>query len=187
SRTSRARGCCKCSSRAASATWSSRTFRDTTAPMRPPATPPGAPWRSGGPAPASPSAPNPMPSSRSSSSPTVRSPRAKPGSWPCSRYRDPEMIPRYSRPEMVALWTPERRYQTWLQVEIAAGRAMAQAGLVPADAIEECAKKGGSFTAADAARIDEIEKTTRHDVIAFLTFLEERIGPAARHLHFGMT
>ena len=97
------------------------------------------------------------------------------------------MIPRYSRPEMVALWTPERRYQTWLQVEIAAGRAMAQAGLVPADAIEECAKKGGSFTAADAARIDEIEKTTRHDVIAFLTFLEERIGPAARHLHFGMT
>ncbi|OLC79242.1 MAG: adenylosuccinate lyase [Deltaproteobacteria bacterium 13_1_20CM_2_69_21] len=97
------------------------------------------------------------------------------------------MIPRYSRPEMVALWTPERRYQTWLQVEIAAGRAMAQAGLVPGDAIEECAKKGGSFTAADAARIDEIEKTTRHDVIAFLTFLEERIGPAARHLHFGMT
>src|SRR5438128_5956036 len=140
-----------------------------------------------GAAPASSSAPNPTPSSRSSSSPTVRSPCAKPGSWPCSRYRDPEMIPRYSRPEMVALWTPERRYQTWLQVEIAAGRAMGQAGLVPGDAIEECAKKGGSFTAADAARIDEIETTTRHDVIAFLTFLEERIGPAARHLHFGMT
>ena len=97
------------------------------------------------------------------------------------------MIPRYSRPEMVALWTPERRYQTWLQVEIAAGRAMAEAGLVPRDAIEECARKGGTFTAQDAARIDEIEKTTRHDVIAFLTFMEERIGPAARHLHFGMT
>ena len=97
------------------------------------------------------------------------------------------MIARYSRPEMAALWTPERRYQTWLEVEIAAGRAMAQAGLVPKDAIEECAKKGGTFTAADAARIDEIEKTTRHDVIAFLTFMEERIGPAARHLHFGMT
>jgi adenylosuccinate lyase len=64
---------------------------------------------------------------------------------------------------------------------------MAQAGLVPAAAIEECAKKGGSFTAQDAARIEEIEKTTKHDVIAFLTFLEERIGPAARHLHFGMT
>ena len=97
------------------------------------------------------------------------------------------MIPRYSRPEMVALWTPERRYQTWLEVELAAGRAMAPAGLVPREAIEECAARGGTFTAADAARIEEIEKTTRHDVIAFLTFLEERIGPAARHLHFGMT
>ena len=97
------------------------------------------------------------------------------------------MIPRYSRPEMVALWTPERRYQTWLQVELAAGRAMADAGVIPREAIEECARKGGAFTAADAARIDEIEKTTRHDVIAFLTFMEERIGPAARHLHFGMT
>src|SRR4051812_7266011 len=97
------------------------------------------------------------------------------------------MIPRYSRPEMAALWTPERRYQTWLEVELAAGRAMAEAGLVPKAAIDECAAKAGTFTAQDAARIDEIEKTTRHDVIAFLTFLEERIGPSARHLHFGMT
>ncbi|HEY2031652.1 MAG TPA: adenylosuccinate lyase [Myxococcales bacterium] len=97
------------------------------------------------------------------------------------------MIPRYSRPEMAALWTPERRYQSWLAVELAAGRAMAEAGLVPKDAIEECTKKAGTFTAEDAARIDEIEKVTRHDVIAFLTFMEERIGPAARHLHFGMT
>jgi adenylosuccinate lyase len=97
------------------------------------------------------------------------------------------MIPRYSRPEMAALWTPERRYQTWLDVELAAGRAMAEAGLVPADAINECTRKAGTFTAADAARIDEIEKVTRHDVIAFLIFMEERIGPAARHLHFGMT
>jgi len=88
---------------------------------------------------------------------------------------------------MAALWTPERRYQTWLEVELAAGRAMADAGLVPRAAIEECAAKGGSFTTEDAARIDEIEKTTRHDVIAFLTFMEERIGPSARHLHFGMT
>jgi adenylosuccinate lyase len=88
---------------------------------------------------------------------------------------------------MAALWTPERRYQSWLAVELAAGRAMAEAGLVPKDAIEECTKKAGTFTAEDAARIDEIEKVTRHDVIAFLTFMEERIGPAARHLHFGMT
>src|SRR5256886_15244121 len=97
------------------------------------------------------------------------------------------MIPRYSRPEMAALWTPERRYQTWLEVELAAARAMADAGLVPRAAVDECAAKGGTFTAQDAARIDEIEKTTRHDVIAFLTFMEERSGPAARHLHFGMT
>jgi adenylosuccinate lyase len=64
---------------------------------------------------------------------------------------------------------------------------MAEAGLVPVAAIEECAAKAGSFTAEDAARIDEIEKVTRHDVIAFLTFMEQRIGPSARHLHFGMT
>ena len=97
------------------------------------------------------------------------------------------MIPRYSRPEMARLWTPEHRYSTWLAVELAAARAMAAKGLVPRDAIAECEAKAGSFTAADAARIDEIEKVTRHDVIAFLTFMEERIGPAARHLHFGMT
>src|SRR3982751_677048 len=97
------------------------------------------------------------------------------------------MIPRYSRPEMARLWTPEHRYQTWLAVELSAARAMADAGLVPRDAVEECARKGGDLTSDDAARIDEIEKTTRHDVVAFLTFMEERIGPAARHLHFGMT
>src|SRR5712664_1975111 len=97
------------------------------------------------------------------------------------------MIPRYSRPEMVRLWTPEHRYQTWLAVELAAARAMADAGLVPRDAVEDCVRKAGTFTPEDAARIDEIEKVTRHDVIAFLTFLEERIGPAARHLHFGLT
>jgi adenylosuccinate lyase len=97
------------------------------------------------------------------------------------------MIPRYSRPEMARLWTPEHRYQTWLAVELAAGRAMAEAGLVPREAIADCAARAGTFTAKDAERIDEIEKVTRHDVIAFLTFLEERIGPSARHLHFGMT
>ncbi|TMA29875.1 MAG: adenylosuccinate lyase, partial [Deltaproteobacteria bacterium] len=97
------------------------------------------------------------------------------------------MIARYSRPEMARLWTAEHRYQKWLEVELAAGRAMAEAGLVPAAAIAECEKKGGTFSAKDAARIEEIEETTRHDVIAFLTFLEERIGSAARHLHFGMT
>jgi adenylosuccinate lyase len=97
------------------------------------------------------------------------------------------MIARYSRPEMARLWAPEHRFQKWLEVELAAGRAMAEAGLVPKEAIAECSAKAGSFSAQDAARIDEIEKTTRHDVIAFLTFLEDRIGPAAKHLHFGMT
>ena len=97
------------------------------------------------------------------------------------------MIPRYSRPEMARLWTPEHRYSTWLRVELAGARAMAAHGLIPREAVEQCAAKAGAFDAAAAARIDEIEKTTRHDVIAFLTFLEERIGPAARHLHFGMT
>jgi adenylosuccinate lyase len=97
------------------------------------------------------------------------------------------MIARYSRPEMARLWAPEHRYQKWLEVELAAGRAMAEAGLVPKETIAECSAKAGTFSAQDAARIDEIEKTTRHDVIAFLTFLEERIGPAAKHLHFGMT
>src|SRR5438477_10016119 len=95
------------------------------------------------------------------------------------------MIPRYSRPEMVRLWTAEHRYQTWLAVELAAARAMADAGLVPRDAVEECARKAGTFSAQDAARIDEIEKVTRHDVIALLTCLEERVGTVARDLHCG--
>ena len=85
---------------------------------------------------------------------------------------------------MAALWTPERRYQTWLQVELAAAKAAHEAGLVPKEAAN---LQPIPITAADAERIDEIEKVTRHDVIAFLTFLEERIGPAAKHLHFGMT
>src|SRR3954471_15931076 len=97
------------------------------------------------------------------------------------------MIPRYSRPEMARLWTPENRYQGWLRVELAAANAMAEAGLVPREAVQEIEGKAPVFTVQDAERIDEIEKVTRHDVIAFLTFMEERIGPAARHLHFGMT
>jgi len=66
------------------------------------------------------------------------------------------MIPRYSRPEMVRLWTPEHRYQTWLAVELAAARAMADAALVPRDAVEECARKAGTITAQDAAQRFEL-------------------------------
>jgi adenylosuccinate lyase len=97
------------------------------------------------------------------------------------------MIPRYSRPEMSRLWTSEARYARWLEVELAAARAMAKASLVPQDAVDECIAKAGGFSETDAARIEQIERTTKHDVIAFLTFMEERIGPAAKHLHFGMT
>jgi len=97
------------------------------------------------------------------------------------------MIPRYSRPEMVALWSSEARLRRWRDVELAALEGMVQAGIAPALALTECGAKAGDFTASDVARIDEIEKTTKHDVIAFLTFMEERIGPSARWLHWGMT
>src|SRR5438309_11171952 len=97
------------------------------------------------------------------------------------------MIPRYSRQEMVALWTDEARLRRWRDVELAALEGMVEAGIAPASALKDCTAKAGDFTAQDAARIDEIEKTTKHDVIAFLTFMEERIGPSGRWLHFGMT
>ncbi len=97
------------------------------------------------------------------------------------------MIARYSRAEMVALWTPEVRYARWLDVELAACDAMAELGSVPREAALACRQKAGTFNAADAAAIEEIERTTKHDVIAFLTFLEQRIGPDARWLHFGLT
>jgi adenylosuccinate lyase len=96
------------------------------------------------------------------------------------------MIPRYSRPAMAALWTPEARYNRWLEVELYALEAMVEVGIAPADALAACHAMP-AIGVADAARIEEIEKTTRHDVIAFLTFLEERIGKAARWLHLGMT
>ncbi|MFT3706552.1 MAG: adenylosuccinate lyase [Archangium sp.] len=97
------------------------------------------------------------------------------------------MIPRYSRAEMVALWTPEARLRRWRDVELAALEGMVAEGIAPKETFEKCAAKAGDFTAADVAKIDEIEKTTKHDVIAFLTFMEERIGPEARWLHWGMT
>ncbi|MBX5482034.1 MAG: adenylosuccinate lyase [Myxococcaceae bacterium] len=97
------------------------------------------------------------------------------------------MIPRYSREEMTALWTPEARLRRWRDVELAALEGMVEHGLAPREALEECVRKAGDFNAADVLRIEIIEKTTRHDVIAFLTFMEERIGPSARYLHMGMT
>jgi adenylosuccinate lyase len=93
------------------------------------------------------------------------------------------MIPRYTHPEMGAIWSDQRRYETWLDVELAAADAMAEQGLVPADAAHTLRLKA-SF---DIARIEEIEQTTQHDVIAFTTAVAERVGPAARWLHFGLT
>jgi adenylosuccinate lyase len=93
------------------------------------------------------------------------------------------MIPRYTRPEMGAIWSDTRKYETWLEVELAATDALVDAGVVPAEDARELRAKA-SF---DAARIDEIEQTTQHDVIAFTTAVAERVGPAARWLHFGLT
>jgi adenylosuccinate lyase len=84
---------------------------------------------------------------------------------------------------MGRLWSDERRYQTWLLVETAAADAMADAGLIPRDAARDIRERG----AFDIARIEEIEQTTQHDVIAFTTAVAETVGPSGRWLHFGMT
>src|SRR6476661_8233320 len=93
------------------------------------------------------------------------------------------MIPRYTHPEMGAIWSDQRRYETWLLVETAAADAMADAGIIPADAARDIRERA-KF---DIARIAEIEQTTQHDVIAFTTAVAEHVGPSARWLHFGLT
>ncbi len=96
------------------------------------------------------------------------------------------MIPRYSRPEMVAVWSPETRFRIWFEIEAYACEAMAEIGVIPKDAAKAIWEKG-SRAEFDIARIDEIERVTRHDVIAFLTHLAEFIGEDARFVHQGMT
>ena len=93
------------------------------------------------------------------------------------------MIPRYTNPDMGRIWSDQRRYETWLQVELAAVDAMARAGIVPEDAARDLRARA-SF---DLARIEEIEQVTQHDVIAFTTAVAERAGASARWLHFGLT
>src|SRR3954452_7029633 len=100
-----------------------------------------------------------------------------------SRFRSADMIPRYTNPEMGRIWSDQRKYETWLQVEVAAVEAMARAGIVPTDAAKDIRDKG----AFDIARIEEIEQVTQHDVIAFTTAVSEHVGPSARWLHFGLT
>jgi adenylosuccinate lyase len=96
------------------------------------------------------------------------------------------MIPRYSRPEMVAIWSPETRFRIWFEIEAHAASAMADIGMIPKDAAKTIWEKG-SKAKFDVAKIDEIERVTKHDVIAFLTHLAEFIGPDARFVHQGMT
>ena len=93
------------------------------------------------------------------------------------------MIERYTLPEMGAIWTDEARMQAWLDVEIAAVKAWNKLGKVPDDAVAEIEAKA----AFDVARVDEIEETTNHDVIAFLTNVAEYVGDASKYVHYGMT
>ncbi|MCA9639091.1 MAG: adenylosuccinate lyase, partial [Myxococcales bacterium] len=94
------------------------------------------------------------------------------------------MIPRYTPREFLELWSDDQRFKVWLEVELAGCEAMEDAGLVPEGT---AASIRAQNLALDAARIDEIERTTRHDVIAFLTHVEELAGAPARWLHRGMT
>ncbi|KZB99134.1 Adenylosuccinate lyase [Methylobacterium radiotolerans] len=96
------------------------------------------------------------------------------------------MIPRYSRPAMTAIWSPESRFRIWFEIEAHATTALAEIGVVPKEAAETIWSKGKD-AAFDVARIDAIEAVTKHDVIAFLTHLAEIVGPEARFVHQGMT
>ncbi|WP_374596256.1 adenylosuccinate lyase [Sphingosinicella sp.] len=93
------------------------------------------------------------------------------------------MIPRYSRPEMTTIWEPETRFQIWFEIEAHAMDALVELGVVPAEAAKAVWERGGF----DVARIDEIEREVKHDVIAFLTSLAEHVGEEARFVHQGMT
>jgi adenylosuccinate lyase len=97
------------------------------------------------------------------------------------------MIPRYARPAMTALWEPEARYRIWFEIEAHALDAMAELGVVPASAAKAVWDWWATGPAIDVAAIDSIEAVTRHDVIAFLTWVAEQVGPEARFLHQGMT
>ena len=96
------------------------------------------------------------------------------------------MIPRYSRPDMVAIWSPETKFRIWFEIEAHACDALAELGVIPKEAASTIWEKGGKAE-FDVARIDEIEAVTKHDVIAFLTHLAEFVGPDSRFVHQGMT
>ena len=96
------------------------------------------------------------------------------------------MIPRYSRPQMVAIWEPQARFRIWFEIEAHACDALADIGVIPKESAKAIWEKAGNVT-FDVDRIDEIERVTKHDVIAFLTHLAEFIGPDSRFVHQGMT
>ena len=96
------------------------------------------------------------------------------------------MIPRYARPEAADIWSPQTRYRIWFEIEAHAADAMAELGVIPREAAQAIWAKGRDAV-WDVERIDEIERTTKHDVIAFLTHVAEVVGPEARFLHQGMT
>src|ERR1700726_1783589 len=96
------------------------------------------------------------------------------------------MIPRYTRPEMASIWEPQTRFRIWFEIEAHAADAMAELGIIPKEAAFTIWEKARHAT-FDVARIDEIERETKHDVIAFLTHLAEIVGPEARFVHQGMT
>jgi adenylosuccinate lyase len=96
------------------------------------------------------------------------------------------MIPRYTRPEMAAIWSPQTRFRIWFEIEAHAADAMAALGTIPQEAAKTIWAKGKNAS-FDIARIEEIERETKHDVIAFLTHLAEIVGPEARFVHQGMT
>ncbi len=96
------------------------------------------------------------------------------------------MIPRYTRPEMAAIWSPQTRFRIWFEIEAHAADAMAALGIIPTEAAKTIWAKGKAAR-FDAARIEEIEREVKHDVVAFLTHLAEIVGPAARFVHQGMT
>jgi adenylosuccinate lyase len=96
------------------------------------------------------------------------------------------MIPRYTRPEMASIWEPQTRFKIWFEIEAHAADALAELGVIPKEAARTIWAKAKDAT-FDVARIDEIERETRHDVIAFLTHLAEIVGPDARFVHQGMT
>src|SRR5580700_7922844 len=105
---------------------------------------------------------------------------------PLQKRPESPMIPRYTRPEMAAIWEAQTRFKIWFEIEAHAADALAELGVIPKEAAKTIWAKARDAT-FDVARIDQIERETKHDVIAFLTHLAEIVGPEARFVHQGMT